>query len=167
MLVARVLYIVGFVTCVALIATALYFQYVEHLEPCPLCIFQRVFVIAMGLVFFVAAIHNPRYWGRRVYGVLIVVLSGVGAGIAGRHVWLQNLPPDRVPECGPGLSFMFETFPMHKVIEMVLSGSGECAEVLWTFWGLSIPGWTLVIFAVIFVAALIFTLYNPRGAWTE
>ena len=159
---SRVPYVVGLVVCVLLLGTALYFQYVEHLEPCPLCIFQRVFVMALAVVFLVAAIHNPDSWGRRVYGLLVAFFAASGAAVAGRHVWVQNLPPDQVPECGPGLDFMLETFPVAKVLQMVLSGSGECAEVVWSFLGLSIPGWTLVIFVVIFVAALIFSLTPSR-----
>lgn len=159
---SRALYVIGLVACILLLGAALYFQYVEHLEPCPLCILQRVFVMALAVVFLLAAIHNPHSWGRRVYGLLLVFFAASGAAVAGRHVWLQNLPPDQVPECGPGLDFMLETFPVSKVLQMVLSGSGECAEVVWSFLGLSIPGWTLVIFGVFFVAALIFTLTPSR-----
>ncbi|MDH3688657.1 MAG: disulfide bond formation protein B [Gammaproteobacteria bacterium] len=160
----RILYLFGFAVCAALIGGALYFQYVEHLEPCPLCIFQRIFIIVMAVVFLIAAIHNPRLWGRRVYGLLIALLSAIGAAIAARHVWLQNLPPDQVPECGPGLDFMLDAFPMSEVIQMVLSGSGECAEIAWMFLGISIPGWTLLIFGIFFVAALIFACFRPTSA---
>ena len=142
----RPLFLGAFLICVALMATALTFQYVMKLEPCPLCIFQRIFVIALGGVMLVAAIHNPALMGRRVYGGLIVALGLLGMVVAGRHVWLQNLPADQVPECGPGLEYLLDAFPLMEAMSIVFRGSGECADVQWVFLGLTIPGWTLVIF---------------------
>ncbi len=151
----RLLFLIAFLVCVAAMSGALVFQYVMYLDPCPLCIFQRVVVIALGLVFLVALLHNPETMGRKLYGVLTVLVSLVGIGLAGRHVWLQNLPPDQVPECGPGLDYYLDTLPILDVFRKVLSGSGECAETLWSFLGLSIPGWTLVMF----IGFLVFGLY--------
>jgi disulfide bond formation protein DsbB len=127
-------------------AGALYFQYVMKLEPCPLCIFQRLFVIGLGVVLLAAALHNPKTWGRRIYGALTALMAASGAAVAGRHVWLQSLPADQVPACGPGLDYMLQTFPFTKTLQLVLRGSGECAKVDWTFLGLSIPGWTFIFF---------------------
>ena len=107
----RPLFLGAFLICVALMATALTMQYALKLEPCPLCIFQRVFVMALGGIALVAAIHDPGLAGRRVYGVLIVVFGVLGMIVAGRHVWLQTLPADQVPECGPGLEYMLNAFP--------------------------------------------------------
>ena len=141
---SRIISFAGFITCFVLIAIALYFQHVEGLDPCPLCIFQRVAFIVMGLVFLVCFLHNPRRLGQRIYG-LLAILSGLsGAAIAGRHVWLQNLPEDQVPECGPSLEFMLDAFPLVQVLETVLKGSGECAEVSWTLLAISMPGWSLI-----------------------
>ena len=147
MSIQRVLLAGGFAACVALMATALWLQHVEGLEPCPLCVLQRGAVIALGVVMLAGAIHDPGTAGRRVYGVLITVAAIAGAGVAGRHVWLQSLPPGQAPECGPGLEYMLGAFPLTDVIGMVLRGSGECAEVQWTFLALSIPEWTLLMFA--------------------
>ena len=127
-------------------ATALWLQHVEGLEPCPLCVVQRGAVIVLGVVLLAGAIHDPATVGRRVYGVMITVAAIAGAAVAGRHVWLQSLPPGEAPECGPGLDYMLGAFPLTQVIEMVLRGSGECAEVQWTFLSLSIPEWTLLMF---------------------
>lgn len=143
------------VFCLALIATALYFQHVMGLEPCPLCIFQRLFVIAIGVVMLMAAIHNPGELGRRLYGALTLVVAAFGAGVAGRHVWLQNLPPDQVPACGPGLEYLLDTFPLMDALKLVFEGSGECAEIQWIFLGLSIPGWTLIMFTALAVFGLL------------
>jgi disulfide bond formation protein DsbB len=136
----------GFIFCSAMLAIAGYFQFVDHLEPCPLCILQRVITLAIAVILLLAVIHNPKEIGIKVYGAISGLISLIGVGIAGRHVWLQNLPEDQVPSCGPGLNFMLENFPLNDAINMVLRGSGECAEVLWTFLGLSIPAWTLVAF---------------------
>jgi len=142
----RMLLASGFAICVALTAAALWLQHVEGLEPCPLCIFQRGFVVALGVLTFAGALHDPATAGRRAYGVAIAIAAGAGTAVAGRHVWLQHLPPGEVPECGPGLEYMLEAFPLTEALGMILSGSGECAEVQWTFLFLSIPQWTLLAF---------------------
>jgi disulfide bond formation protein DsbB len=141
--------------CFCLIGYALYLQYAHDEEPCPLCILQRLAVIAMGLVFLVAALHAPRGLALRVYGTLAAATGMVGAAIAARHVWLQSLPKDRVPECGPGLEFMLEQFPLSQVFALVLRGSGECAEAGWRFLGLTIAGWSLVWFLGLTVLSLV------------
>jgi len=123
-----------------------YFQFVDHLEPCPLCILQRVFTLFVGIILLLAVVHNAKGWGAKVYGSLAGLFALLGAGISMRHVWLQNLPEDQVPSCGPGLNFMLENFPLSDAINMVLRGSGECAEIAWSLMGLSIPAWTLLAF---------------------
>ncbi len=151
----RPLFLVAFLICVALMAAALTMQYALKLDPCPLCSFQRLFVIALGGVFLVAAVHNPGVTGRRVYGAFIVVLGVLGMVVAGRHVWLQNLPADQVPECGPGLEYLLDAFPLTEALSLVFRGSGECADVQWVFLGLTIPGWTLVIFTAFTISGFL------------
>jgi len=146
----RTQFLLGFAACAALLAYALFVQLQDGLEPCPLCIFQRVAFVALGLVFLVGGVHAPRTSGsRRAYGVIALIVAGVGLSIAARHVWLQNLPPDQVPTCGPGLDYMLDAMPISGVIRKVLTGSGECANVDWTLMGLSMPAWTLACFAVL------------------
>jgi disulfide bond formation protein DsbB len=135
----------GFFACVGMMACALYFQYGMGLEPCPLCVFQRVGTIALGLAFLLAAIHNPAGWGRGVYVMFVPIVGLAGAAVSARHVWLQNLPKDQVPACGPDLNFMFDTFPFLEVLSTVLSGSGECAKIAWQFLGLSMPAWVMIL----------------------
>jgi disulfide bond formation protein DsbB len=159
---ARPLFLAGFIVCVLLIITALYMQHVMGLEPCPLCIMQRVAVIALGIIMLLAAIHNPGRIGQRVYAGLVILAAAAGGGVAARHVWLENLPEDRVPACGPGLDYMLENFPLQRVIEMVFRGSGECAEVAWRFLGLSLAGWMLVVFAG-FIGLAIMLMAKPRA----
>lgn len=136
--------LIGFAVCAAMMIFALFAQYVLKMDPCPLCILQRLAVIAMGAVFLLAGLHGAGKIGSRIYAGLLTLAGLAGVGVAARHVWLQNLPKDQVPSCGPGLDFMLDTFPLMEVLSIVLSGSGECAEVSWRFLGLTIPGWTLV-----------------------
>jgi disulfide bond formation protein DsbB len=140
----RVVNFLGFAVCCGLMGFALFAQHVLLLDPCPLCVFQRVAVISIGIIFLVAALHNPYGAGRIVYAVLLVLAAGAGAAVAGRHAWLQQLPPDQVPSCGPGLDYMLDTLPFTEVLSNVFRGSGECAEIVWQFLGLSMPGWVLV-----------------------
>jgi disulfide bond formation protein DsbB len=145
----RLAYALGFLACAGLMAFALVLQYRLGEDPCPLCIFQRVAMMALGVVFLLAALHNPAQTGARIYAVLLAVAAGTGAGIAARHVWLQHLPPDQVPACGPGLSYILQAHPFLNALEVVLRGSGECATVGWTFLSLSIPQWTLLWFVLL------------------
>lgn len=146
----------GFLACVALLGFALYLQFVKGLEPCPLCIFQRVLMAGTGLAFLVAAIHHPvKRWAAHVYGFVIAAFALVGAGVATRHVWLQHTPEAQRPACGPGLDFLMNTFGPFEVLQRVLRGSGECGTVDWTFLSLSIPEWTLGIF----IAMAIYAVY--------
>ena len=140
----RVLNLAGFLICAGLMAYALYAQHQLMLEPCPLCILQRVAVIGLGIFFLAAALHNPKGGWRYLYVALLTVTAGAGVTVAGRHVWLQNMPEDQVPACGPGLDYMVENFPFSEVIGMVFRGSGECATVDWQFLGLSMPAWVLI-----------------------
>ncbi len=130
--------------CVFLMAVALYMEHAMHLEPCPLCIFQRVAVICAGLIALIAAIHNPGRTGVQLYGGLVITTSLAGGALSARQLYLQSLPEDQVPACGPGLDYLMDVFPLTDVVSMVLAGDGSCAEVVWSFLGLSIPGWTLV-----------------------
>jgi len=127
-----------------LVGFALYKQHVDFIDPCPLCVLQRVAYLWIGAVSLLAAIHGPRSLGRWIYGTGVVVGSLLGAGVAARHLYLQNLPPDQVPECGMGLNYMLDTMPFSEVLEQVFRGSGECAEILWSFLGLTMPGWNLL-----------------------
>jgi disulfide bond formation protein DsbB len=140
----RGLNFLGVAVCLGLLAYAWYAQAVLHLEPCPLCIFQRVGIAVAGLLFLLAALHHPRGWGARVYGALLVVAVLATMGVAARHLWIQHLPEGAVPACGATLSYMMEVFPLSDVVRKVLSGSGECARVTWSMLGVSMPGWVLL-----------------------
>ncbi len=160
----RLAYAIGLLVCLGLLVFALYLQYVEHQEPCPLCILQRVVFLAMMLVFIIGAIHGPARGGAAVYSTVIALLGVVGTAIATRHVWLQHLPADQVPACGPGLEYLMKKLPLTDVLGKVLAGSGECAEVGWTFLGLSIAGWSLVWFVLLTLYAIYVAVKAPSRA---
>ena len=141
----RQLNLLGFLSCAGLLAYALYAQGVLRVEPCPLCIFQRVGIAVTGVFFLVAGVHAPAGRTARVYGVLVALAALATMGVAARHVWIQHLPEDAVPACGAGLQFLFEEFPVGQVIRKVLSGSGECHQVNWTFLSLAMPTWVLLV----------------------
>ena len=149
----RIGYLLGCLVCAALMGFALYLQYGMDLEPCPLCVAQRVCVIGMGIVFLVAAIHNPGRFGATLYAVIQLAIGGIGAALATRHVWLQSLPKDQVPACGMSLDYMLDTLPFTEVLKKVFLGTGECAEKAWEFLHLSIAGWTLVFFVAMIAAS--------------
>jgi disulfide bond formation protein DsbB len=135
---------VGFVLCAALTAYALYSQFHQGLEPCPLCIFQRIGIALTGLLFLLAALHHPRGAGRTVYALLIALGALATAAVAARHVYVQHLPPGSLPSCGAPLSMLLKFTPLWQVIKKVLTGSGECGAVNWRFLGLAMPTWVLL-----------------------
>ncbi|PLW68514.1 disulfide bond formation protein B [Pseudohalioglobus lutimaris] len=138
-------------TLLAIISMAFAMGYLErqlNLAACPLCMTQRAFVVAWGLIALIAVIHNPRAIGNRIYAWLCAASALGGAAIAGRHVWLQHLPPEQVPACGPSLGYMLETLPFTETLSIVMMGDGNCAETMWTFMGLSIPEQTLILFVI-------------------
>ena len=149
--------LLGFLACAAALAFAMYAQYGMGLTPCHLCIFQRVEVAALGVVFLLAALHNPGDAGARFYAVLILLAAAVTAVTAGRHVWIQLQPPGSVPGCGADLDFMLEVLPLMQVIIKVFQAGGECAKVDFSVLGISMPGWVLVFVVVV----------GAAGAWAN
>lgn len=158
----RIIFLLVFAGCAAAMAVALYMEHVMGLEPCPLCVFQRVAVIGAGLVALVATLHNPAQLGVRIYGAGLILAAAIGAVFAGRQLWLQSLPEDQVPACGPGLDYLLDVFSFAEVLQMVFAGDGTCAEVSWMFLGLTIPGWTMVGFAGL-TAIGILQIIKPRA----
>ena len=145
--VPRICFLLGFLTCAVLLATAIYFQFVGGLEPCPLCISQRILVLAVALVLLAAVLHNPStVAGVRGWAVAGFLTAMVGASVSSRHVWLQHLPAEEVPACGPGIEYMIQHLPLSATLRAMLTGTGECAKVDWTLWGLSMPAWVLFCF---------------------
>ncbi|MDV3240239.1 MAG: disulfide bond formation protein B [Methylocaldum sp.] len=150
----RFYFLVGFLFCMGLLAAALYFQFSGGLEPCPLCVSQRIMVFAVALVMLVAVLHNPKRTGVKVYAILGFVMAVLGGTVSARPVWLQHLPPEEVPACGPGLEYMFQCFPLTETLKAMLNGTGDCAKVDWTLLGLSMPAWVLISFFILALLSL-------------
>lgn len=157
----RLTNLLGLAACLFAMTFALYLQYRVGLEPCPLCIMQRVAVFGAMAVLLAAIVHNPYRFGQRVYATLGLVCVLFGLGVAGRHVWLQHMPADQVPACGPGLDYMLDVFPLQDVVTLVLRGSGECAVAGPRFLGGSLAEWTLLVFVGL-CALFLFQLFRRR-----
>lgn len=141
----RLLNFLGFAACGGMLLYGLFLQHFQHLEPCPLCMFQRVGIALLGAVFLLAAVFHPRgKAGARAWGGLIAVASLVPIGVAARHIWVQSQPEGSVPSCGATLDYMLEVFPVFEVARRVLEGGGECARIDWRFLGLTMPMWVTI-----------------------
>ena len=138
-----------FLIILGLISYALYLQFWQNIEPCPLCVGQRVVYLFLGILSLAVVIHNPQKVGIRIYSILTIFIGGFGASIAGRQLWLQSLPTDQVPSCGPGIGYMLRNFPLNATVKAMFTGSGECAQIHWQFLSLSIAGWSLLFFLLI------------------
>ena len=160
---ARQGYAIGFLVCAGLLAFAYYLQYFQNQEPCPLCMLQRIAFLDMMVVFAVAALHGPARRGAIIYSGLLFVMAAMGAAIAGRQVWLQHLPADKVPACGPGLEYMLERFPLGEALSKIFAGSGECAEAGWRLLGLSIAEWSLLWLIALGLFAIYVAMRAPRA----
>ena len=158
--------LLGAVACAAALAFAMYAQYGLGLTPCHLCIFQRVEVAALGVVFLLTAIHDPGQAGARVYALLVFIAAAITAVTAGRHVWIQLQPPGSVPGCGADLDFMLEVLPLMQVIIKVFQAGGECAKVDLSLLGISFPGWVLVFVVIVGGAGIWANLRLPRRRQT-
>jgi protein dithiol:quinone oxidoreductase len=159
---SRAAFGLGAAVCAALLGYGYYLQYGAGLEPCPLCMVQRAFFYSVMAIFLVGAIHAPRRAGTAVYAALTILFALGGAATAARQVWLQHLPKDKVPACGPDLFFMLQNLPLSRTLQKLFYGSGECAAVDWSFLGLSIAGWSLAWFSAFVLYALLLAVRPPR-----
>ena len=146
LLTTRNLLLLIWVGCILLIVIALYMQYFMDLVPCALCMTQRVFIIAVGIVALIAWLHQPSSIGLKIYASLGGLMTIIGSGFSSRHLWLQSLPEDQAPACGPSLSYLLDAFPISEALTLLLRGDGNCAESVWSVFGVTIPGWTLIAF---------------------
>ena len=151
---ARNSYIFLLVCVVGLMGYGLYSQYVDGLQPCPLCMTQRFFYCLIGLWALLALLQRPGAIGRKVYAVLLSLSALGGIASAGRQVWLQHLPPEQVPACGPDLAYMLDVLPFNEVLIALIAGDGNCAEIDWQFLGLSMAEWSLLWFIVLLLVSI-------------
>lgn len=149
----RIVFAAIFLACLGLLGFGIVLQEIQHLEPCPMCIMQRVAFIICGVIALAAAIHDPGLVGSRIYGLLVAAAAIAGGSVAARQSWLQHNPPTIV-DCGPDLEFMLDSFPLVQALPLIFRGTGDCSKVQWTFLGLSIAEWSLVWFAAIAAVGL-------------
>jgi disulfide bond formation protein DsbB len=149
--------------CAAMFSYAIYAEKVLGFIPCPLCMFQRVCIVSLGLVFLIAALHRARRGGAVVYGVLIFLAAGAATWVSGRHVWVQHQPPGTVPSCGAPLDNLLQMFPLLEVVRRVMTGGGECGNIDWTLLGVSMPGWVLILSVTLGLVGILNNIvYPPR-----
>ena len=159
---SRLMFLLVMVASAGLMLFSFFLQFVQNLEPCPLCISQRIAMALLGLLALVAVVHNPKESGFRCYGLFLGLLSLAGVLLASRQLWIQNLPSEKVPACMPGFEYLVDILPVTDIIRMMLTGTGDCAEIQWSFLGLSIPAWTLILFTV-FLLTGFFELVRKRA----
>ena len=144
------------VMCVSsLLIAKFYFEEYLGLEPCYLCITQRAFIAIAGLLFFIWSIHDPKRLGARIYALLVLAVASAGAYFSLKQLYLQSLPEEQVPQCGPPVDYLFETFSNFEVIAMLLRGDGNCAKIQWEFLSITMPGWVLLIFIILIAATIL------------
>jgi len=159
---SRLLFLLIFIGCISVLGTAIFIEPFKSMDPCPMCMMQRVVFSGLGILALIAVLHNPAYIGQKIYSVLLAITAIGGASISIRQLWLQSLPEEQVPACGPGIDYMLDVFPLLEVIEMSLRGTGDCAKVQWTLFNISIPGWSLLAFTGMSIIALII-LFRKRA----
>lgn len=157
LLIPKALFVYGLIFVCLGMGIALYLQFFQGLEPCSLCIFQRLAYLLYGLIAIVAIVQNPKSWGGRIYAALQIPVALLGLAVALRQVWLQSLPSGQVPACGPGINYLLQEFSVSKVAQVVWAGSSDCAIVTWRFWTLSMASWSAILFAILFLLSM-FTL---------
>jgi protein dithiol:quinone oxidoreductase len=141
-------YVLGFLACFGIVALALAIQVHYSLEPCPLCISQRIIFMSLGVLFLVHAFVPPKSWLSTGLAVVEVLTALGGAGVAIRHWWLQVHKDEVIADCGVGFDYMFENFPLKKALALVFRGTGDCAAIDWTLLGLTLPQLGLISFIV-------------------
>jgi disulfide bond formation protein DsbB len=156
--------LLGALACFAMFGYALYAEKVLNFVPCPLCMFQRVCIVSLGIVFLVAALHRAGRGGAMVYAVLTLLAAGAATWVAGRHVWIQHQPPGTVPACGAPLDNLLQMFPLLEVVRRVMTGGGECGTIDWALLGISMPGWVLIMAVMLGLVGVLNNGYPPRRA---
>lgn len=150
----RIMFLWVFVLCAIAIGLALYFQLVDGMVPCVLCVSQRLMVVALAIISLIALIHGPKLRGVRIYSALLFIFSVLGCWFAARQVWLQHLPPGKAPACGPGFDFLLKSLPPKDLLVLLFKGTGDCAVVHWHALGMTMPEWSLLFFLLIVMISL-------------
>jgi disulfide bond formation protein DsbB len=156
--------LLGLTICILALVLALFMQYGMDLEPCMLCMSQRFMYTGAAFCFLLAILHNPCFGGHRAYGMAAQLFSLAGIALSSRQLYLQNLPADQVPSCGPGLHYILETLPLAEVLMVMIKGTGNCAEVQWQdpIFSFSIPAWSLLTFTMLLLLCIKLVFTRPK-----
>lgn len=156
LLYSRAISLVAFLICLGLLGFAAYLQYTLGLQPCPLCVIQRLCMAILAVLFMVGALYIPRTKSmRRGLSLFSVIIAFLGFLTAIRHIWLENEPPGTVSSCGPNLDTMLQSYPISDTLRQLLNGSGDCAQVTWQFLNMSIPAWGLIFFSIFLILGVL------------
>lgn len=158
------IFFIATLACFGLLGGGYFIEYVYHIEPCPLCILQRLVFGIIAILFLVGALHNPKGIATYIYSILIMLMSITGSLLAARQIWLQHLPPDQVPSCTAGLNRLLEVYPVLEALKLIFNSSGECSVIDFTILGLSLAEWSLFSFVLLigFSITLIFLIKKRR-----
>jgi protein dithiol:quinone oxidoreductase len=151
----RILSALGCALCATLLAGGYYIEHVLEVDPCPLCIFQRLTFAIIGVLFLIATITKLKKLASYLLSSILTLFSVIGLGLAGRQMWLQHLPADQVPSCSAGLEKLLQMHPTLDVLKMVLKGSGDCAVIDFTIFGLSLANWSFFCFILILTLSML------------
>lgn len=156
-------YLFGFITCFGIVAAALFIQTQNNLEPCPLCITQRIFFMVLGLLFLIGAFLKPKSFLQKVMTFFQVIAAFGGAGWAARHWYIQANKESMISDCGVGFDYMFQEFPLEKALTLLFKGTGDCAAIDWTLWGLTLPQLGLIAFVFYALYAIWLAVINRKA----
>lgn len=158
----RIPYFLGAAASFGLVGLAIFLQVRNNLDPCPLCISQRIAFMALGVTFLLAALHNPAGLWRKLHGLLQLGAAVTGATVAARHIWVQAHPGQTMSECGVGFDYMIHQFPMSKAVRLIFQGTGECSVIDWTLFGITIPELSLIAFITMGIYAIVLAFAKGR-----
>jgi disulfide bond formation protein DsbB len=159
----RALNLAGFAGCAGLMAGAFFFEYVMKLQPCNMCMLQRIAITELGILFLVAALHDPGRFGARVYAFIIAAAAAIAIALSSRHVWMQMQPPGSLPSCGADFWTMVDMLPFTEVVRRIVNGGGECQAILWSLFGLSMPAWLILAGSVLGAGGVAGNFALPRA----
>jgi protein dithiol:quinone oxidoreductase len=145
----------GAILSFVMIGAALLIQLIYQLEPCPLCITQRIIFIVIGLifVFFLFFKHNPLT--RIIHLLMLGTVSIAGVIFSVRHIMIQEKWITVPAECGIDLDYMFENFPLTQAMNLLFKGTGDCSTIDWSFIGITLPQLALMGYLLFLTIAFI------------
>ncbi len=138
-----------------LIMSAIFIQTQYNLEPCPLCITQRIIFIIIGCVFLSFAFFKVTKLIKVTHVILLISINCVGVIFSVRHILIQSGWIVVPAECGIDLDYMFDNFPLNEALNLLFRGAGDCSQIDWVMFGVTLPQLALIWY-LIFIMLTIF-----------